>query len=821
MNQQGWIVKLFFPAFLLSFATANAQLPNSDFQMISPAFAKAGSTVEVTVSGTNLEELTSLRFNDVRIKGEPVMLPKDEIYPDGKQVANKFTVKIPPGVKPGIVEARTQGYFGLSTARPFMILPADATEIPEEGDHSTQDKAMPLAIETGVSGTLDSRGTDWYKVAAEKGEQLMIQVWAERLDSKADAQLSIFNSSGQELETNRLHFVRDPFIDFTAPEDGDYFIAVSEILYRGGSQYFYRLKVSKVPIIDFVWPPAGVPGTKTKFTIFGRNLPGGSLGEGVELDGKALESVEVEIDVPPIATVSKRFSASTPRQATLPGFEHQIGNSNALKIGFATTPVIFEVPDSISQTVQAPCEIAAKFDVKGDSDTFRFSAKKDTTYFIESISDRMKVNSDTVLILRKVGDDKIVAENDDTPSFFSADRFDSTNLDTTDAMLNFTADADSEYEVTVINQAGGGSAAHLYRLAIREAQHDFQLFTTTERTITATNGRAGFPAAPIIRKNGTIVYRVVAPRQDGFEGDIVVRASGLPEGVSAPPLTLSGDSTTGFLVIKAAANAAAWSGPITISGRATIGENNIRRVAQNASLVWGVIFSDSFRVRSRLDLEIVLSVISEESTPTTLTSIDPNKVWEVELNQKLEIPIKTTEFNALRKGNLTVQPHGFPGMQKSPPTVAIAETATDGKLVIDFKPNGNFAAKPGDFQFALQGTGLAKYQHNPKLGLAATKEHKRLEALEKIIVERIQVGNKRVIELERSSATEVELAAAKKAVEADKALLKRVTVARGAADTAAKAARAKAVAKDTKFVTYSTPVSVKVNPVPAKEAVKK
>ncbi len=134
----------------------------------------------------------------------------------------------------------------------------------------------------------------------------------------------------------------------------------------------------------------------------------------------------------------------------------------------------------------------------------------------------------------------------------------------------------------------------------------------------------------------------------------------------------------------------------------------------------------------------------------------------------------------LRKGNLTEQPHGFPGMKKSPPTVAIAESATDGFLEINFKPNGNFDAKPGDFQFVLQGTGIAKYQHNPKLGLTATAEQKRLVALEKAIVERIQAGNKRVIELERAGASAVEIAGAKKVVEADKALVKRATAARGA-----------------------------------------
>ncbi len=818
MKQQGWIVAALFCAGVFVAGLASGQLPNSDLEMISPAFAKAGETIEVTVSGTQLDELTGLRFSDERITGKPVMRPADEIYPEPTPYPNRFTVTIPKDIKPGIVEVRTKGYFGLSTARPFMILPENAVETVEEGNHAEREDALPLEIETGVAGTLDSQGKDWYKFSAKKGERFMIQMWAERLDSKADAQLALFDAEGRELENNRLHFERDPFVDFTAPADGEYFIAAHEVLYRGGSQYFYRLKISRAPIIDFVWPPAGVPGTKTKFTVYGRNLPGGSPGEGLEVDGKPLESVEVELDVPATpAAVPATFSATTPRQTALPGFEYQIKDSNAVKVGFATAPVILETPGANAQKVSVPSEIAGRFDEPGDSDTFRFAAVKGKTYHIESISDRLLAPTDTVLLLRKVGDEKVVVENDDTTSYFSVDRQDSTNLDTTDAMLSFTADADAEYEVTLINQAGGGSPAHLYRLAIREAVPDFQLFTTTERTIMATNGRAGYPAAPLVRRNGTMVYRVVAPRQDGFDGDIVVTATGLPAGVTADPLTLSGDSTTGFLPVKANADAAAWSGPITISGKAKIGDREVVRESKNASLVWGVIFSDSFRVRSRLDLETVLSVTADEITPTALSAAEPKPVWEVELNQKLEIPVKTIEFEKLRKGNLTVQPHGFPGMLRSPPTVTIAETATDGKLVIDFKPNGNFAAKEGDFQFVLQGTGLAKYQHNPEYAAAMTEEHKRLEALEKTITERIAAGNKRVTELAASSATEAEIAAAKKSVEADTALLKRATAARTAADKTAKAAVAKAAVKDTKFVTFSMPISVKVKPVPEKK----
>jgi len=820
-----------------------AQLPNTDLQMIAPATGKAGARFEVTLSGEHLEEIRGLRFNDARITAAPVTKPEDEFFPEPQAVPNRFTVTIPADVGPGFYEVRSLGYFGLSTARPFMVLPADANEIVETGNIWSREEAMELPLETGVSGKIDSQRIDWFKIAGKKDERLLIEVWAERLDSKLDGKVVVYDAEGRELESNRQHFGRDPLVDFTPSADGEYFVALSDILYRGGSQYFYRLKVSRRPQIDFVFPPAGLRGETSTFTIYGRNLPGGSPGVGASLDGKPLETVQVEIAVPPVPSTPTSFSADTPRRALLPSFEFAYKGSNAVRIGFATAPVVREEPHTApAQIVTAPCEIAGRFETDGDSDAFRFAGKKDTTYWIETISEQMAVSSDTVLLIRKIGKDDqgaesvtAVAENDDPPTFYSANRQDSTNADTNDAVVSFKADADATYEVKLVNNLASGSIAHRYRLAIREAKPDFQLITTTERNITATNGRAGFPSAPLVRRGGSIAYRVLAPRRDGFEGDIVVTASGLPAGVTAEPLVLSGDTTSGFLTVTAAPDAATWSGPIVISGKATIDGQEVVRTARNASLVWGMIFSDSFRVRSRLDLETVLSVSGKESAPAFITQAEPGRTWEVELNQKLEIPLKVTEAS-MRKGNLTVQPHGFPGMLRNPPTVAIPEGETEGTLTIDFKPNGNFQATTGRFQFVMQGIGLAKYRYNPGAAARAEAEVKRLETLAARFADEAATANAELVQAQKlldaakanaataSESAKADLArnlanaqakrdAAKQAVAVAEARSKKADQLRTAAAKAAQSLSEKAKEKDTKFATFSPPISVVVKPV--------
>lgn len=832
----------FFVILLLaaSLSTAFAQLPYSDLHLVSPSIGRVGESMEVTITGDNLEEISALRFNDTRITGAPVRTKPDDIYPEGRIQKSRFTVTLPAGIPPGIYEVRTLGYFGLSTARPFLVLPADSKEIVESGDLSKRASALPLPIETGVRGTIDGQKYDWFKIEAKKGERLLIEVWAERLDSRLDGRVIVTDSAGRELTNNNDYFGRDPLADFTAPADGEYFVGLSDVLYRGGgASYFYRLLVSRRPHIDFVWPPAIKQGSIAKHTLFGRNLPGGSPGSGVTLDGKPLETLEVEIAAPAELTSPMTFTNLTTRQSLLPGFEFSHAGSNSVRVGFATAPVVLENDGPHPQSVTVPAEIAGRFDEPGDSDVFRFQAKKGQTYWIESISERLAASTDPVILLRKISRDAKneevvtqIAENDDPPSFFSVNNQDATHADTNDAALGFTADADGEYEVKLINNLASGGIGHRYRLAIREAAHDFQLITATEQEVTATNGRAGYPAAPLVRRGGSLAYRVLAPRRDGFDGDIVVTAEGLPPGVSCDPLVLSGASDTGFLSVIAKGDAAEWSGPIRIVGRAKIDGKESVRESRNASLVWGVIFSDAIRVRTRLDLQTVLSVSGEETAPALVSQGEPAKAWKVELNGKIDIPVKLADLGS-RKGAVVVQPWGFPGLLRNPPTVTVNEGASEGVLSMSMKPDGNFAVKPGRFQFVLQGIGLARYRYNEGSIAEAKAEKARIEKLAQDFGKQLAGAKNQVAEAEKNlataksnaaGATEVSktelkkreqeaadaLSAAKKTLGVAEARAKRAAEEIAKADKEIEAVTTRAKEKDTKFSTVSQPITVEV-----------
>ena len=84
----------------------------------------------------------------------------------------------------------------------------------------------------------------------------------------------MYDASGKELQSNRDTYRLDPFIDFLVPKNGIYTVKIYDYLYRGGPEYSYRLSIGIQPHIEYIFPPAGLPGTRQQYVVYGQNLPG-------------------------------------------------------------------------------------------------------------------------------------------------------------------------------------------------------------------------------------------------------------------------------------------------------------------------------------------------------------------------------------------------------------------------------------------------------------------------------------------------------------------------------------------------------------------
>ena len=129
---------------------------------------------------------------------------------------------------------------------------------------------------------------------------------------------------------------------------------------------------------------------------------------------------------------------------------------------------------------------------------------------------------------------------------------------------------DGVYRLQVRDLFGGtrSEARHVYRLIMRKPAPDFALAAWALH-MTLRNGDRNALSKPIALCAGaTMALEVVVVRRDGFDGEIELGMSDLPEGVSACGLKIPAGKSAGTMLISAEENAPRSLGNAKIFGRA-------------------------------------------------------------------------------------------------------------------------------------------------------------------------------------------------------------------------------------------------------------
>lgn len=817
-------------------SSATAQLPFPDLQTIHPQGAQIGQATGVTISGTELEETTDLVFSHPGITCEQVIIAATEFLP-ARNNPTSYQIKVAADVPPGIYEVAARTRLGFTAPRAFAV--GDLPEKVHAANNSLA-AAEELPLNTVVNGHADAAAVDHYKLTLKQDQRVIIRCEAEIIDSRLDGTLSISDSSGHEFLRDRDTSGRDPLLSFTAPKDDTYIVRVYDFTYRGGTQYPYRLSASDAPHIDFIYPPAGTPGTTSKFKIYGRNLPGGSGGEGVRLGPHELESIEVDIAV--AEQDQRAIRGGNLHGDLMPGMTYRLeGNgkkSNAVRIGFATAPIVPGV-EGQQQMVPVPSEIHGRFDSKGDLDHYRIEGKKGVPIWIGCAADRLREGSDPLVLFEQITkDDKgveqikeISANDDDAGTKSGGPNF---PLHSRDSALLVTPPADGLYRISVLNQAGRGGPQALYRLMVRPREPEFELVVTPWSDPPDPNIKSVARNAAVIRQGGTTSLRVFAIRANRFNDAIKIAIEGLPPGITCPPVTLAAGKDVATLILKGASDAASWQGFVTVKG--TAGE--VVRTASAATLSWSIGNRDQEYTRPRLAKQLPLSLCASEKAPIVIQPAQDR--YELELNGTLEIPFKLDKSVAL-KGDFVITPSGLP--HSKPPQIKLKQDATEGKLSLKFEKSNEFKIEPGEWTFSLNGSGTIQFQNNLAAVERAKAEEARIGEIEKKLLEEIKVATaaveparKAVQEAENNVKTatgeakaSLEAAVAEKkkllteteakAKEADQKA-KRATAEKNNAATRLKQANDHAKVKDLKHRTHSQLITVVVKPPPPKEPAK-
>jgi hypothetical protein len=801
-NSEGFGVRqssaAFYSVFLVTLGlhTAFAQLPTARLLTIFPPGARVGSTSEVVVAGTDLDEASAVVFSHVDITARA---KTNETT--GLSEPNTFIVAVGSNVPPASYEVRIVGRFGISNPRRFAI--GALPQIQETGNNSSAN-ATEISLPVTINGRADSQAIDYFKFNAKKDERILAICEAAALDSRMEPSMMLLDGQGVEVERSR----RGGLLDFRVPSDGQYVLKLHDFVYAGGSEYFYRLSVGALPYIDFVLPAIGNGGATNKFTMFGRNLPGSTASKFTAADGKKLERLEADIPIPAHGS----SVPLGPNSAAFDVFECQLTASNAVSnsrlIGLAASPHIVRESTDAVQKVTVPCEVSGQFFPAGDIDTYSFEAKKGEVFWIEVVSQRLGLPTDPFIFVQRVTRDKDgkeqisdVQEISDSDANIGGPDFKTSSLDPAG---KFEAKEDGEYRVRVrdlFNRANS-NPAHVYWLGIRKEEPDFSLVALAQPPLsTAKDVKTAVVWPALARRGETMAIKVLAFRQRGFNGDIALSVSGLPPGVSSAGARIVSGQNSAMLLLTAADTVSTWAGSIDIMGKATINGKERAKEAHGGVLTWNVGDISKELVRPRLTADFTLGVCGDELAPVVIETAEA-KAYEAPVGGKVQIPLKIT-----RRGDFSeafkVKAYGVSALE-SLKEMEVPNKTNVMTLEVDLNQQ-KLAA--GDYQFYLLGPTKGKY--------ASNADHaKQLEELAKAAETNATAfaaaAKKAGEELEAAKKAGGEIASAESALKEAKSKADAAEARKTALAARAKEATERTKAKEVTINIYSAPIFLKV-----------
>ncbi len=659
-------------------APAHAQLPTPRLNSIFPCGARHGTSVECIVAGGDLQGATGLYFSNPAITAQAAG-------------PNKFNVTVAADVPVGQYDVRVITPLGLSNFRAFVI--SDWPEVVEKEPNSEPSQAQRVTTPVVINGRMDgATDVDHYIFTAKKGERLLVNCWAWRIDSQLDGTMRLYDAKGKELAYSGDYYGRDPFIDVTIPEDGDYVLKVWDFVYGGGGDYFYRLCIGVMPHIDAVIPAAVRPGAKTTVTLYGRNLPGSQPAPGgAQIQGRPLEVITREIEVDPSqATSLSGGEAIRPAQSSLDGMAYRLttpqGSSNPVFLGFTPDAIIIEKePNNDRQSAQrvpVPCDITGTFAPVGDLDYYAFSAKKGEKVVVETFGDRYAGLVDPFLVGYDASGKRLIAV-DDYGRNIGKIRF---TTSTRDARWDFTAPADGEYFVQVRDSyyQQRGDPRFVYRLSIRPPQPDFRLV--------AVPGAEVRPDCTVVPRGGNNGMDILVFRNDGFDEPIRIKATGLPPGVTCESVVIAPNKASVPLVFHAAKDAPPGHAEVRVIGTAKVGAAEVVRVARGGGLTWQTVNTPG---TARLADTIVIAV--REASPFAVTASLAKT--QASAGEKVPISVKV-ERAADWSDSIQLSAYDLPN-GASVALVTVPKGGTESRVELVLPAN----LRPDTYSFVLTGAG--------------------------------------------------------------------------------------------------------------------
>lgn len=521
-------------------APASAQLA-PEVGYVFPPGGKAGTVVAVHLGGAEWTPDMQFFVHDTRVKLEVLGPPGDLLIPPppywygakGKlpslpllrELPARFT--LPADLPPGPIRWQAANANGATSTGTFVV--GTGVELVEDEKRKVPQALGPLPVT--VSGRLlKNEEVDRYRITTAKAGPVTCSLTARGLGSNFNGVIEVYDAQGKLVAEDVDTEGQDAALTFVAAAGAEYTVAVRDIDHAGDRSYTYRLMVRSGPQVLVAVPPVGKRGESRDVEF---------VGVGIATRNAAVESLTRKVSFPAGDAASFAYQLETP---------------------WGSVPHVFPLSD-LPETVAAsgtqptpltlPAAVTGKLATRTAEARYSIAGKKGDRWSIAAGARRYGSPLD-VMVRVVNADGKELARNDDLPG-------------TTDAGLEFTVPADGTYQLIVADAAGaGGNPTSLYRLTVRVPADDFTLSVPAQK-ISALLGQKTNLA-------------VKAVRTGSFKGPISLTITGLPAGVTAPPmLVIPADKPDLAIPLDVAADAATTAALVTVTGTADVGGKPVTR----------------------------------------------------------------------------------------------------------------------------------------------------------------------------------------------------------------------------------------------------
>ena len=519
---------------------------------VFPAGGEVGKSVEVVVSGSNLQGIRTLHCSAPGVRCE-------------RLEASHFRLTIPAETPPGLYDLRALGDNGVSAPRTFGI--GNRAEELEAEPNETVSTAMPVPLDVVINGRIDKAGdSDHFRFDAKRGQRVVIECWAERIDSRLRAVLEVIDASGRRLAVNRGYYGIDPLVDFHVPADGSYVVKVQDLISTESAEHYYRLDIDTGPRVAFCVPSVIPRGKAARVTLYGWSLSSAVDRATTPTGRTAFDRVEVDI---PAMLAHESWPLPVrlqPAQAVLAGYSFPFylpGSHAPVVIGVTDAPVVQDRDDnhspSSAQDISVPSEVSGRLVAGDEQDWFAMEARRGEVLYIDALGQRIDSPVDLQISVLQASDQRELAQFGDEVRNLGG-VFPTSHLDPAG---RWVCPADGRYLIVVRNLTGGLQVdpRRIYRLNVRREEPAFQLVATSHR---------GDLAALNVPRGGRDVLDIIAFRRRGCDGPIRVSARELPAGVECPDVWLGPGVERGTIVISADRNAPPFFGELMLKGVAEV-----------------------------------------------------------------------------------------------------------------------------------------------------------------------------------------------------------------------------------------------------------